>query len=350
MTKKDNLSSTPKSIKVINIKKFISVIVAVKNEERYIEGCLKSLLNQDFPQEQFQIVVVDGLSTDSTHQIVKDLALKNPSRIKYYVNRKEWQSSGRNLAIINEYESDLIAYIDGHCIADKKWLRNLYESLEEIDGSDVAGIGSVHFSPKDESLIGKAIEQVFFSLLGGIASSYRNKKKITYVKTCSYVLYKRDVLVKVGMYDESMKFAEDFTLNNKIIHNGHKLFVEPNAIVYYYKRSNIRAFFKQMWNYGVAKAIAFKKYPYSINVTSIIPSISILILIALLTTAYHFPLIKLLLLLISSLYLILIGFFSFFIAMNSKKLSLIVIIPLIFLLEHFGYGIGFLNGLFKKGW
>ena len=122
------------------IKDFISIIVAVKNEEKYIEECLQSLIDQDFPHEFYQIVVVDGMSDDHTIHIINKLMEKYPKLIKFYSNPKEWQAVGRNIAIKNEKKSNLIAYIDGHCIADRKWLKSLYNCLQSLNHANVAGV------------------------------------------------------------------------------------------------------------------------------------------------------------------------------------------------------------------
>lgn len=329
---------------------FISVIVAVRNEEKYIEKCLLSLINQEFSHKFYQIVVVDGMSTDQTVIIVQKFIRKYPNLIKYYENQKEWQAIGRNIAIQNETDSNLIAYIDGHCIADEKWLKTLYNSLQELNITKVGGVGSIHTSPKDESLIGKAIEQIFFSFIGGFGSSYRLIEKKKEVDTVPFVLYKREALEKVGLYDEGMRYGEDFTLNFKLRQADYKLFVEPKAIVYYYKRNTISSFFKQMHNYGFTKAIVWKKYPSSISAFHYIPSVLIIFLSLLMITSNYITEIKLVSYLLISIYGITIISYSLIYALENKQYRFIELMPVLYIVEHFAYGFGFLKGLFKKGW
>jgi glycosyltransferase involved in cell wall biosynthesis len=332
------------------ITKIISVIVAVKNEEKFIENCLKSLINQSFPKKSYKIIVVDGKSDDNTTNIVKKYIKKYPGFIKLYDNNKEWQSAGRNIAIKNEKKSDLIAYIDGHCIADKNWLKNLYETLQKCKDTKVAGVGSIHISPKDEAAFGKAVEQLFVTPLGGIGSSYRPTKEKKEVATVPYVLYKRAALESVGLYDEDMRYGEDFSLNYKLRKKGYKILVEPNAVVYYYKKRTFSSFLKQMYNYGTAKAIIGKRYPGSLQLIHYIPSFFLFSSIMLGFLSIFLNEVRILFFLIVLLYILAIAYFSLATALRKKDLSFVGLMPLLYVIEHFAYSIGFLTGVFKRGW
>lgn len=335
---------------MIIINTFITVIIAVKNEEQYIEKCLQSLINQDFPHDLYQIAVVDGLSRDQTMKIVKGYRENYPDLIKIYQNPKEWQAVGRNIAIQNEKKSDLIAYIDGHCVADRQWLSTLYDSLQTQSETKVAGVGSVHTSPEDDSLIGKAIEQVFSTSVGGIGSSFRRAKGKKEAITAPFVLYKREALEKVGLYDEDMKYGEDFTLNYKLRKAGYKLLVDPKAIVYYYKRGTFISFLIQMYNYGITKAIIGKKYPSSLKVFHCIPSIVVISLAAVGIAGIYVMEFRLLLYLMIFLYIVVIISSSLISAFKKRQWIFAGLMLILYLIEHLAYSIGFLRGLFKKGW
>lgn len=337
-------------MEAIIINSFITIVVAVKNEEQYIEKCLQSLINQDFPNELYQIVVVDGMSTDQTMNIVKEYREKYPDLIKIYRNPKEWQAVGRNIAIRNEKKSDLIAYIDGHCVADKRWLSTLYDSLQVQSETKVAGVGSVHVSPEDDPLTGKAIEQVFSTIVGGIGSSFRVAKEKKEVTTVPFVLYKKEALEKVGLYDEDMKYGEDFTLNYKLMKAGYKLLVDPKAIVYYYKRGTILSFSIQMYNYGITKAIIGKKYSSSLKVSHYIPSIAVIFLVMFGILGIYVIEFILLLYLMIFLYIVVIISSSLISAFKKNQWLFTGLMPILYIIEHFAYSIGFLRGLFKKGW
>lgn len=335
---------------VIIINKSITIIVAVKNEELYIDKCLQSLINQDFPHDLYQIVVVDGMSNDQTMNIVERYSKKYPDLIRIYDNPKEWQAAGRNIAIQNEKESDLITYIDGHCRADVHWLRILYEDLQAQSDVKIAGVGSIHMSPEDDSSIGTAIEQIFLSFIGGAGSSFRPVKTKREVETAAFTLFKREALENVGLYDEDMKVGEDFTLSYKLRKAGYKLFLNPKAIVYYYKRKTIRSFSVQMYNYGIAKAISGKKYPSSLSIYHYLPSILLIFLTTTGVLSIYMMELRPVFYLTISLYIATIVSYSLASTYKTGQLIFAGIMPILYIIEHFAYSIGFLSGVFKKGW
>jgi len=306
-------------------------------------------MSQDLPKNLYQIVVVDGKSTDKTANIVKKYIKIYPNMIKLYENSKEWQAAGRNLAIKTENESNLFAYIDGHCIADSEWLRSLYNSYRELKDPYIGGIGSIHRSPKDELLFGKAIEQVFCSFIGGFGSSYKPARTRKKVNTVPFALYNKEALEKAGLYDEDMRYGEDFSLNFKLRNKGYNIYVEPKAVVYYYKRNSLFSFSKQMYNYGIAKAIIKKKYPSAVGITSCIPSISIIILMFSFALSFYLGM-SIVVISIIVLYLIAVYCSTLMSAFAEKQWLFIRTMPKIYIIEHFAFGIGFLFGLAKKGW
>lgn len=328
----------------------ILVIIAIKNEEKHIGACLQSILSQNFPKDSFRVIVVDGISNDKSLDIVKLYQKNYPGMIKIYRNLWEWQSVGRNIAILNEKGYDLIAYIDGHCVAHPCWLNNLYLGLQKIDGTNVAGIGSVLACPRDEFPFGKAVDRVFSSIIGGLGSSYRPSRERKIVTSAPFMLYKREALEKVHLYDEDMKYGEDFSLNYKLRNVGYSLFVEPNAIIYYYKRNNLYKFLIQMYNYGITKAIINKKYKSSLKPIHIVPSIALTLSILVLILSIYLEPFRLLSYVIICIYIFLVALNSLFITFKERNFYFALYLPLLYMTEHLAYSFGFIAGIFKKRW
>ena len=74
---------------------FLTVVMPVRNEERFIADTLEQLLNQDYPQDRFEIIVADGQSDDSTCAIVTEISQRYP-QVRLFPNPKRRSSSGRN--------------------------------------------------------------------------------------------------------------------------------------------------------------------------------------------------------------------------------------------------------------
>ena len=96
---------------------FISVVIPARNAEDIIANCLKSLEELDYPKDRFEVLVVDGLSTDRTREIAKNhgaTVVENPGlRVV----------SARNTGF-EAAQGELIAFSDADCVMDRNWLKN----------------------------------------------------------------------------------------------------------------------------------------------------------------------------------------------------------------------------------
>ena len=110
----------------------ISVLIPTLNAASVLEGCLKSIANQDYPQERIEIVIADGGSTDKTLVIAKKY------KAKIYPNRLKTGEAGK-AAAFKKARNELVALIDSdNYLPDKNWLKRMVEPLTdpEIIGSE----------------------------------------------------------------------------------------------------------------------------------------------------------------------------------------------------------------------
>ena len=98
----------------------VSVIVPILNEELYIENCLESLLAQDYPKDYLEIILVDGMSTDKTLEIINRYIEKYPF-IKLLKNEKKIIPCALNLGIKNA-SGDYIVRMDAHAFYEKDYI------------------------------------------------------------------------------------------------------------------------------------------------------------------------------------------------------------------------------------
>jgi GT2 family glycosyltransferase len=328
--------------------KDLSVILAIRNEEQYICKCLDSLVEQDFPHGNYEIIIVDGMSTDKTREKIDAYRKRFPKIIRIFNNPRRFQSSGRNIGVRNaKYKVVLI--FDGHGIAECCYLNKVIESLQSAPNC-VAGVGGRHIPPADETHMGKVIADVQNSILGGAGTSYRvieNKNK--YVNTLSgFCAYKKDIIECVGLYDERFHIAEDAEINWRIKKAGYRLLSIHNAIIYYYrKHSTFKSFSKRMFRYGVWRMVLARKYPSSMGIVCYLPIMLVLSAVCLpftfLVSTQLAEIVGLSLL----LYLIAIGLSSIHISIKRKNVRFLVSVPIYFI-QHFSVGLGLLAGLLKK--
>ena len=329
----------------------IDIIVGVKNEEEYIERCIRSLMNQIM--NDINILVVDGLSKDRTRDIVNEL-MNEDNRIKLLINKEETISSGRNIGL-KTGSSEYVAYLDGHAYVDENWLEILYLSYKEYEKKyHLGGIGSTYASPEDDTPFGKTVAYCVQTIFGGLGTSFTEEKEIHTVDTVAFALYKRSTLRSEEIiYDENMTHCEDTDFNHQLINRGYVLLKHPEARVYQYRRKNISQFFMQMYKYGEGRYKLAKKYRETLKYYHLIPVLAILYPL--------FALIGLIIFLIGHLnfnyliliwspvilYLIIDVIYTINIMVRHGSLnqaSALLIFPAI----HIGYGAGFLKGLIRK--
>src|SRR3989344_2600461 len=119
---------------------FVSVIIPCRNEKDYIKKCLESLLKQDYPKENLEILVVDGMSEDGTKGIVEKYALEHPSLdIRIKDNENKIKSSALNIWIPKS-KGDFIAIADAHTEYQKNYISKAVNYLKEYNTDAVGGI------------------------------------------------------------------------------------------------------------------------------------------------------------------------------------------------------------------
>jgi glycosyltransferase involved in cell wall biosynthesis len=130
----------------------VSIIMTCLNEEKNIERCLNSLTRQNYSNENFEIIVVDGGSSDRTQHIIREFEKKH-EKIRMVQKLKKGTASGRNAGVLAS-NNDYIAFIDADCEAPVDWLSILVEEYRNAQQSDsrvvaVGGGNHVHVNSKN---------------------------------------------------------------------------------------------------------------------------------------------------------------------------------------------------------
>jgi len=204
------------------MKPFVTVIVPERNEEKFITRCLESILHQDYGPEYFEVIVVDGISTDKTCEIIRHLQhehgnlhlLDNPRRIVPTV---------LNLGL-QRAQGEIIIRVDGHATIAPDYISRCVEMLAETNADCVGGpINSI-----SENADGRAIALAMSSKFGVGNSRFRVADGYEgYVDTLAFGAYKRSVFERIGFFDEELVRCQDDEFNYRLIKNGGKIFMTP---------------------------------------------------------------------------------------------------------------------------
>jgi len=324
---------------------FITVVMPVRNEARFIAKTLGQLLAQEYSADRFEIIVADGMSDDGTRETVLALA-KEHRQIILMDNPKRLSSAGRNVGFRNG-KGDYFLVVDGHCLVpDNQLFKNIVDCFSR-SGADCLGRpqpldppGLTTFQRSvalaRESRLGHGGDSLIYGEYEGFASPVSNG-----------AAYARHVFDKIGYVDESFDAAEDVEFNYRVEQAGFTCYTSSKLTIRYYPRESLSGLFRQMTRYGKGRRRFTKKHSRALTVNQLIPAMFVLGVCALVisSTVYIFSgIVAPLLLAVAPfcLYLLMLVAETVRIAIRDG-VQYAVPVPAIIFVIHFAVGCGFLN-------
>lgn len=228
----------------------VSIVISVHNCSRTIAKCLNSLSRMD--HSDFEVLVVDDCSTDSTAEICESY-----DNVRLIRTQRGGPSRARNIGVA-ECLGEFVAFTDGDCLVDRRWLAELEKGF---DGSLVAGVGGDQKSPHDDTEFGKLVQD-FLKTIGfmtGYIKSHAMLKETEHNPSCNS-MYRKSVFQQVGGFNESLWPGEDVELDRKIVAAGYKLIYNPDAVVFHYRPASLAGFCSMMRRYGASQWPLVRKY------------------------------------------------------------------------------------------
>ncbi len=228
----------------------ISIIVPVYNGEETIEECLNALINQDYPMKGYQIIIIDGASTDRTPEIVGNVrrrAKKSGIPFKYIRNRER---EGRLLARIRgakEATYNLLLFIDSRCIANP----NLLGNIKKINYQPIVGNPSVKSDNSISRFYCLVREKMYRPYFGGkfdpIYIVKENFEKIG--KGTTIFLCDKDLFLSSQPENRSKHVSDDTKLLWNIVQKK-KILKHPDAKATYLPRHSLKEEIKHAFQRG----------------------------------------------------------------------------------------------------
>jgi succinoglycan biosynthesis protein ExoA len=319
---------------------FISVIVPVRNEARFIERTLTHLVLQDYAPERFEVLVVDGQSTDGTPDLVTQFAAQHQN-VRLLANPKRLSSAARNIGIQNA-QGDVVVIVDGHCeIEDDQHLSKLAAAFER-SGADCLGRPQP-LDVSDATPVQRAIAAARSSRLGHHPDSFIYSSGEQFVPAASVaVAYRRSVFEKVGYFDERFDACEDVEFNHRIDRAGLRCYFTPTIAVRYQPRASLLGLFRQLVRYGRGRVRLLRKHPETMAIRTLLPATFLLGIIGGSAAFWLSPWLALVYLTAIGLYCGLVLATSGFIAAAHRDLAILPWLPLVFLTIHAACGVGLL--------
>lgn len=319
----------------------LSVICPIYNEEKYIAKCIDSILAQDYPKDDLEVIFADGMSTDRTREIVAEYTARFPW-IRLIDNPKRIVPPALNAAIAAS-KGDIIMRLDAHAEYPHDYFSKLTNRLDEYKADNIGGVCIT--LPVNECAKSKAIAHVLSSKFGMGNSDFRTGVSMPKeTDTVPFGCWHREIFDKIGMFDNDLIRNQDDEFNGRIRKNGGKIILLADVQIKYYARDSIKKVWRMFYQYGLFKPLVNRKLKSPATVRQFFPLALVTgLLLGLIISIAWYPFIWIYILGIF-LYLSLDIFFSF--QGNGcikEKLYRIIIYPCV----HIAYGLGYHAGIWR---
>lgn len=325
---------------------FVTVIVPVRNEAACLAATLRALVEQNYPRDRYEILVVDGQSEDDTCNVVR-AQQRTASQVQLLYNPRRLSSAARNIGVA-QARGDYILVVDGHCeVRTPDYLARL---VEVFGRHGVESVGRPQpLEIHEASPLQRAIAAARRSRLGHNPGSFIYSDVGGLAPPDSVAIaYRRDVFDRIGRFDESFDACEDVEFNHRLRAAGGRCWFAPPLAVHYRPRGTLGALILQMLRYGRGRARLIAKHPQSLAAGPLIPAAFLLSLAVTLVVGLASPLFAAAFCGIALLYSTVLLVAGFGLAWRRKEPELAPMFPAVFLSIHVAAGWGVLSELWPQ--
>ena len=320
----------------------VSLIIPCYNEEDSIQDLLAAICEQNFPLGDMEVIISDGMSTDTTREKIQEFADSVPElKISVIDNLKRTIPAGLNQAL-KAAHGEVIVRMDAHSHPHPDYIPRSVMDLEAGLGENIGGV--INILPASDTWIAQSIALAAGHPLGVGDAKYRTGSEAREVDTVAFGAYKASLVNEIGGYDETLLANEDYEFNVRIRKNGGRVWINPKIQANYIARATLKSLAIQYWRYGYWKLRMLLRYPDTIRWRQL-SGFFVLSWLGLGFLSIWFNLARWLLLIEAIIYgsaLLVAGIIA---AVSEKKLYLAIGLPLAIATMHFSWGSGFLWSL-----
>ena len=324
---------------------FVSILIPCRNEEKFIDKCMDSIIANDYPKDRMEILIVDGMSDDGTRDILRRY-IQQYSFIKLLDNHKKITPVALNIGI-KSAKGEIIMIMGSHSVYKKDYISKCIKYLKEYNADNVGG--TMVTMPREDTFIGRAIVLALSHRFGVGGSVFRTgSREPKLVDTVFGGCYKKEVFEKIGLFNEKLTHTQDMEFNLRLKKAGGKILLLPDIVSYYYTRSDFKSFCKNNFKNGFWAIYPFKFTKIMpVSLRHLIPLAFVSSLIGSGVLSFFLPIFLWLFLFIIILYGLTDIYFSGKIALQKKDIKYLFIMPLMFKSLHITYGLGSIYGMLK---
>ncbi len=247
---------------------FVSIIMPVRNEERFITGAIEAVFEQDYPADRLELLIVDGMSTDRTRELVVGAQQYHPN-LKLVDNPGKIVPTGFNAAL-EHASGEVIVRMDGHCEYPPNYVEQVVALRGETGADNFGGV----LEPIGDTWIQRAVCAAYHSRvgIGGAALKGHTGTEVVHevdaVHGGCWLLAR---LREVGGMDQGMVRNQDDELSFRLRKSGGRIMQSTAIRVRYHVRDSFRLLFWQFAQYGYWKVRVIQKHPQQASLRHYVP-------------------------------------------------------------------------------
>ncbi len=309
-----------------------SLIIPVFNRPDEVAELLESLLRQQ--QMPYEVILVEDGSTVPCSHLLSLYDKQLP--LKYYAKENSGPGLSRNWGA-GVASGNYFIFLDSDCILPPQYLAEVDAFLQQqqVDAFGGPDAADASFTP-----IQKAINQAMTSFFttGGIRGGKRSMEKF-HPRSFNMGI-SRQAFETLGGFS-SLRFGEDIDLSLRLFSAGFKVSLIPNAYVFHKRRTDLKKFFRQVFNSGMARINLYLLHPNSLKLVHLLPALFTLGMIVLFLLSF----LQLRALLPLLFYMLLV--FGDTVRQTGSLQVALLAVPAAFV-QLTGYGLGFLWAAVQK--
>ena len=232
----------------------VSIIMPVLDEERHLAEAVAGVMGQDYPGEM-ELILALGPSKDRTDEIARGLAAAD-ARVRLVDNPAGRTPAGLNAAL-GAARHDIIVRVDGHGVLCEGYIRTAVDVLEQTGAANVGGI----MHAEGQTDFERAVACAYTSRFGLGGARFHVGGDAGPADTVYLGVFRRDVLDRLGGFDEHFQRAQDWELNHRIRAAGETVWFTPELSVRYRPRPDLRSLARQFLKTGQWRREVVRRYP-----------------------------------------------------------------------------------------
>ena len=316
----------------------VSIIITARNEEKYLPMLFEDILNQTFPLQNIEVVLMDSNSTDNTRLVMEEFKKNNEIlSVQIVTNERQIQAAGFNEGV-KHATGDVVLKIDAHSRIPADFVQKNVDEI--LAGAYVCGGNrpTVVDSADDFS---KTLHIVEESALGSSIANYRKSDVKRKVNSIFHGMYRKEVFDKVGLADERLLRTEDNEFHYRVRKAGYDIIFNPEIESYQYIRPTFTKMIQQKFANGYWIGLTSHVCRDCLSLFHFGPGVFVatLLVLMMLTLVSFVPLLT-----VVFLYLLAVLGLSIFQISKQKFNPTLLLIPFIMIAIHFAYGVGTIKG------